>query len=166
MIDLARPGIMLYFDVRPCLKRLTMEQQGELFNAILDFGENGVVPSFDGLLGIAWDFIEPKLVRDNERYEKTVSARRAAAQSRWDKQSMQMHANADFAMQTMPTTTSTPTATTTSKTTTTGECEGAEQQTGNCIVSSLDGPEKIDFEKERSRKLAEFAKWAKKQENA
>ena len=162
---MARPGIMLYFDVRPCLKRLTMEQQGELFNAILDFGENGVVPSFDGVLGVAWDFIEPKIVRDNERYEKTVAARRAAAQSRWDKQSMQMHANADFAMQTMPTTTSTPTATTTSKTTTTGECEGAEQQTENCIVSSLDGPEKIDFEKERSRKLAEFAKWAKKQEN-
>ena len=96
---MARPGIMLYFDVRPCLKRLTMEQQGELFNAILDFGENGVVPSFDGLLGIAWDFIEPKLVRDNERYEKTVSARRAAAQSRWDKQSMQMHANAYLCMQ-------------------------------------------------------------------
>ena len=160
---MARPGIMLYFDVRPCLKRLTMEQQGELFNAILDFGENGVVPSFDGLLGIAWDFIEPKLVRDNERYEKTVSARRAAAQSRWDKQSMQMHANADFAMQTMPTTTSTPTATTTSKTTTTGECEGGEL---NCIIRSLDGPEPLDFEKARADKLKAFSEWARKQENA
>lgn len=158
---MARPGIMLYFDVRPCLKRLTMEQQGELFNAILDFGENGVVPSFDGLLGIAWDFIEPKLVRDNERYEKTVSARRAAAQSRWDKQSMQMHANADFAMQTMPTTTSTPTATTTSKTTTTGECEGGEL---NCIIRSLDGPEPLDFEKARADKLKAFSEWARKQE--
>lgn len=164
---MARPGIMLYFDVRPCLKRLTMEQQGELFNAILDFGENGVVPSFDGVIGVAWDFIMPRLVRDNERYEKTVSARRAAAQSRWDKQSMQMHANANFAMQTMPTTTPTttptPTTTTTSKTTTTGECEGGEL---NCIVRSLDGPEPIDFEKERSRKLAEFAEWANKQEKA
>ena len=159
---MSRPGIMLYFDVRPCLKRLTMEQQGELFNAILDFGENGVVPSFDGLLGIAWDFIEPKLVRDNERYEKTVSARRAAAQSRWDKQSMQMHANADFAMQTMPTTTSTPTATTTSKTTTTGECEGGEL---NCIIRSLDGPEPLDFEKARADKLKAFSEWARKQEN-
>ena len=158
---MARPGIMLYFDVRPCLKRLTMEQQGELFNAILDFGENGVVPSFDGLLGIAWDFIEPRLVRDNERYEKTVSARRAAAQSRWDKQSMQMHANADFAMQTMPTTTSTPTATTTSKTTTTGECEGGEL---NCIIRSLDG-EPLDFEKARADKLKAFSEWARKQEN-
>ena len=150
---MARPGIMLYFDVRPCLKRLTMEQQGELFNAILDFGENGVVPSFDGLLGIAWDFIEPRLVRDNERYEKTVSARRAAAQSRWDKQSMQMHANADFAMQTMPTTTS--------KTTTTGECEGGEL---NCIIRSLDGPEPLDFEKARADKLKAFSEWARKQE--
>lgn len=163
MIDLARPGIMLYFDVRPCLKRLTMEQQGELFNAILDFGENGVVPSFDGLLGIAWDFIEPRLVRDNERYEKTVSARRAAAQSRWDKQSMQMHANADFAMQTMPTTTTT--STTTSKTTTTGECEGAEQQTENCIAHSLNEPP-LDFEKARADKLKAFSEWARKQENA
>lgn len=158
---MARPGIMLYFDVRPCLKRLTMEQQGELFNAILDFGENGVVPSFDGVLGVAWDFIMPRLVRDNERYEKTVSARRAAAQSRWDKQSMQMHANADFAMQTMPTTTSTPTATTTSKTTTTGECEGGEL---NCIIRSLDGPEPLDFEKARADKLKAFSERARKQE--
>lgn len=158
---MARPGIMLYFDVRPCLKRLTMEQQGELFNAILDFGENGVVPSFDGLLGIAWDFIEPRLVRDNERYEKTVSARRAAAHSRWDKQSMQMNANADFAMQTMPTTTTTSTSTTTSKTTTTGECEVDEL---NCIVRSLDGPEPLDFEKARADKLKAFSEWARKQE--
>ena len=44
--------------------------------------------------------------------------------------------------------------------------EGAEQQAEKFLVGSIDGPEKIDFEKERSRKLAEFAKWAKKQENA
>ena len=47
-----------------------------------------------------------------------------------------------------------------------GGMEGAEQQAEKCLVSSLDGPEKIDFEKERSRKLAEFAKWANKQEKA
>lgn len=160
---MARPGIMLYFDVRPCLKRLTMEQQGELFNAILDFGENGVVPEFDGLLGIAWDFIEPRLVRDAERYEKTVSARRAAAQSRWDKQSMQMHANADFAMQTMPTPTSTPTTTATtsssSKTASTGEGEVGKL---NCMHSLNEPP--FDFEKARAEKMKALSEWARKQE--
>ena len=47
-----RPGIMLYFSVRPALKRLSAEQKGLLYDAILDYGESGLLPEFDGVLGV------------------------------------------------------------------------------------------------------------------
>lgn len=77
------PGIMLYFEIRPCLDRLTCDQQGMLFNAILDYGEYGVVPDFQGMLGIAWDFIQPRLDRDREKYEEICRRRSEAMLERW-----------------------------------------------------------------------------------
>lgn len=82
---MARPGVMFYFDVRPCLKRLTGEDKGRLFEAILDFGEFGVIPNFDGALGVAWDFIQPRIERDSKRYESIVEKRTQAAKARWAK---------------------------------------------------------------------------------
>ena len=83
---MARPGVMFYFDVRPCLKRLTDEDKGRLFEAILDFGEFGVIPDFDGALGVAWDFIQPRIERDSKRYESIVEKRTQAAKARWAKE--------------------------------------------------------------------------------
>ena len=97
-----QPGVMLYFEIRPCLERLTMDEQGQLFRAILDYGEEGIEPNFNYMLGIAWDFIKPRLERDRERYEERVRQCEEAARRRWEK-----HANAD-AFQRMPTTTATP----------------------------------------------------------
>ena len=96
-----QPGVMLYFDIRPCLERLTMDQQGQLFRAILDYGEESIEPNFDYMLGVAWDFIKPRLERDRERYEEVSRKRAEAAQARWEA----YYANASGAMQTMPTTT-------------------------------------------------------------
>lgn len=76
---MARPGIMFYFEVRPCIKRLTLEEKGQLFEAILDYGEYGTIPEVDGVLGIAWDFIQPKLDLDAERYDTKVEQKRYAA---------------------------------------------------------------------------------------
>jgi len=81
-----QPGVMLYFDIRPCLARLTMDQQGQLFNAILNYGEFGVEPDFEYMLGIAWDFIKPRLDRDRERYEEICEKRRQAILTRWEQQ--------------------------------------------------------------------------------
>lgn len=61
-----RPGIMLYFEVRPALRRLSDEEKGRLFEAILDYGENGILPIFDGCLGVAWDFIQPRIDADSQ----------------------------------------------------------------------------------------------------
>ena len=81
-----QPGVMLYFDVRPCLDRLTTDEQGQLFRAILDYGEYGTEPGFQYMLGIAWDFIKPRLERDRERYRETCRKRSEAALARWEKQ--------------------------------------------------------------------------------
>ena len=76
---MGKPGVILYFDVRPCLKRLSDEEKGRLFEAILEYGENGVDPNFEGMLGIAWDFIQPSIDRDSNRYDHQVSQKRYAA---------------------------------------------------------------------------------------
>ena len=73
-----RPGVMFYFDVRPCIKRLTLEEKGQLFEAILDYAEFGRLPDLDGVLGIAWDFIQPKIDRDAGQYGKKIEQRRYA----------------------------------------------------------------------------------------
>lgn len=129
-----RPGAMIYFDLRPAMKRLSAEQKGHLFDAIMAYSEDGEEPEFaDIALEIVWDFVKPRLDDGAGRYEETCAKRKQAANTRWKtpepdasaSNDMQMHANASESMQTMPTTTSTTTTTTTSTTTTT-ESKGAK----------------------------------------
>ena len=75
---MAKPGVMFYFEVRPCLKRLSLEEKGQLFEAILDYGEYGLEPSLDGMAGLAWDFLRPKLDRDAMRYDKQLEQKQYA----------------------------------------------------------------------------------------
>lgn len=77
-----RPGVMIYFDIRPNLKLLTLEQRGILFDAILEYGELGVVPELDGILAMAWGFIQPRIDKDAERYNNQVSQRKYATYCR------------------------------------------------------------------------------------
>lgn len=79
---MAKPGVMFYFDVRPCIKRLDINEKGRLFEAILDYAEFGIVPDLDGALGVAWDFIQPKLDRDADRYDKQLEQKQYAVFSR------------------------------------------------------------------------------------
>lgn len=76
---MARPGIMLYFDILEPLKALSDADKGQLFVAILEYGQFGVVPEFEGMLAIAWGFIKPKLDRDGVAYENTTAQRKYAA---------------------------------------------------------------------------------------
>lgn len=75
---MSKPGVMFYFDIRPCIKRLTLEEKGVLFEAILDYAELGVVPELDCVLGVAWDFIQPKLDRDSGQYDRKVEQKQYA----------------------------------------------------------------------------------------
>lgn len=70
---MAKPGVMFYFEIRPCIKRLSLEEKGALFEAILDYGEYGTLPEVDGVLGVAWDFIRPRIDLDSGRYDNKVT---------------------------------------------------------------------------------------------
>lgn len=62
-----RPGVMIYFSLRPALKYLNDEQLGQLLKAILDYPEHGEQPDFvDSLLGMAWSFVVSGIDRDWE----------------------------------------------------------------------------------------------------
>ena len=79
---MGKPGVMFYFEVRPCLNRLSREEKGDLFEAILDYGQYGLLPELNGMAGVAWDFLQPKLDRDNERYGVVTKKRAYAAYSK------------------------------------------------------------------------------------
>ena len=78
-----RPGVMIYFSLRPVLKYLNNEQLGQLLRAILDYGECGTVPEFtDPLPAMAWSFAQSGIDRDWESYRDKVEKRKYAAYCR------------------------------------------------------------------------------------
>lgn len=78
---MARPGIMVYFDLRQPLQFLSTADKGLLFEALLDYGEFGILPDFseNGMLAMAWAFLQPKLDRDSDNYDNAVLQRKYAA---------------------------------------------------------------------------------------
>lgn len=76
---MGRPGVMIYFDVREPLEELADDEKGRLFDAILEYGQYGVIPEFTGTLRMAWRFIKPNIDRDGNKYEKTVQQRKYAS---------------------------------------------------------------------------------------
>ena len=76
---MARPGIMVYFDMMGPLSKLPDADKGRLFWAMLEYGKNGIVPEFDGLaLALAWEFVKPKIDKDSEEYNRTILKRQYA----------------------------------------------------------------------------------------
>lgn len=76
---MARPGIMLYFDILDPIRVLPDEDKGRLLVAMLEYGQSGVLPEFDGMLALAWGFIKPKLDKDENSYENSKLQRKYAA---------------------------------------------------------------------------------------
>lgn len=76
---MARPGIMLYFDILEPIRVLPDADKGRLLVAMLEYGQRGVVPEFDGMLSLAWGFVKPNLDRDGEAYENAKVQRNYAA---------------------------------------------------------------------------------------
>ena len=76
---MARPGIMLYFDILEPIRVLPDADKGRLLVAMLEYGQSGTVPEFDGMLALAWGFVKPKLDRDDESYKEAKVQRKYAA---------------------------------------------------------------------------------------
>ena len=75
---MARPGIMLYFDILGPIRLLPDSDKGRLLVAMLEYGQSGLVPEFDGALALAWEFVRPNLDRDEEAYENAKVQRNYA----------------------------------------------------------------------------------------
>lgn len=72
-----KPGVMIYFEIRPQLKLLKPMQRLAIYDAILDYAEQGTEPALkQDAARLAWGFIKPILDRDDARYQRTVDARR------------------------------------------------------------------------------------------
>ena len=48
------PGIMIYLDSLAPLRLLSREEQGDVLMAILEYGNDGTRPQFEGMLAMAW----------------------------------------------------------------------------------------------------------------
>lgn len=69
---------MLYFDILEPIKVLPDADKGRLLVAMLEYGQSGIVPKFDGMLALAWGFVKPKIDKDSEEYNRTVLKRQYA----------------------------------------------------------------------------------------
>lgn len=76
---MARPGIMLYFDILEPIRVLPDADKGRLLVAMLEYGQSGIVPEFNGMLALAWGFVRPSIDRDSETYNRTVLKRQYAS---------------------------------------------------------------------------------------
>jgi hypothetical protein len=79
---MARPGIMLYFDILEPIKVLPDADKGRLLVAMLEYGQTGVVPVFEGMLALAWGFVKPKIDKDEAEYNMSVLRRQYATTCR------------------------------------------------------------------------------------
>ena len=75
---MGRPGIMLYFDILEPIKVLPDADKGRLLVAMLEYGQTGVMPEFDGMLALAWGFVKPKIDKDEAEYNLSVLRRQFA----------------------------------------------------------------------------------------
>ena len=75
---MARPGIMLYFDILEPIRVLPDADKGRLLVAMLEYGQSGIVPEFSGMLALAWGFVKPKIDKDSAEYNKTILKRQYA----------------------------------------------------------------------------------------
>lgn len=152
-----KPGVMIYFETARAVKGLDFETKGRLFDAIMEYAENGEVPAFDGVLAAVWPFVANGIDRDASRYADIITRRQRAAYAKWWKEyarkagidpndeeakerwiDMQMQAkdaNASDAMQMMPTTT--PTQTTTPTATTAGASTAGIQPQSTHVAYGL-----------------------------
>jgi len=81
-----KPGVMIYFELRGMLKLLPDAEKGQLFEAILEYGETGQLPELSPTLRVAWPLIQMRLDADTNRYTHVGMKRRYAAYVRWAKE--------------------------------------------------------------------------------
>lgn len=68
---MSRPGIMVYFDIVRSLEDLNDAEVGQLFRALLEYGQTGVLPDFqDRTLRTVWRHLQAQADQDAAKYSK------------------------------------------------------------------------------------------------
>ena len=68
---MSRPGIMIYFDIVRSLEDLNDAEVGQLFRALLEYGQTGVLPDFqDRALRTVWRQLQARADQDAAKYSK------------------------------------------------------------------------------------------------
>lgn len=107
-----RPGMILYHDKYEALSALDDHDFRRVIDALMHTSMTGEPVTLEGYVGVIYSLMASKLHDDIAKYERTVEARRSAANKRWKNANtlqqgeVQNHANdanAFFAMQTMQT---------------------------------------------------------------
>lgn len=155
---MGRPGIMLYFDILEPIKVLPDAEKGQLLVAMLEYGKEGVLPQFDGMLALAWGFVKPKLDKDSEEYNRTILKRQYATYCRDRKKKGEPEATFEEWLMTIgdqnhhmishditwyPTTTTSTTTSTTTKTTT-STAAAATTSTSNPEIAATAAETKVN----------------------
>lgn len=160
---MGRPGIMLYFDILEPIRVLSDAEKGRLLVAMLEYGQNGSAPVFDGMLALAWGFIKPKIDKDEAEYNLSVLRRQYATACRERKRKGEPEITFDDWLKTIdngehqkpsmmtndnqwyPTTSTTPTTTPSTNTSTTPTTAAAATTTtnGTNIAATATDKEKV-----------------------
>lgn len=91
--------ISLYYSYREQLEMLPDDERGRLIIALLDYAENGTIPTFDGASKMAFSFIRAQIDRDSGKYAARCQKNRENAIKRWNSENtnacnrIQPHAN-------------------------------------------------------------------------
>lgn len=160
---MARPGIMLYFDILEPIRVLPDADKGRLLVAMLEYGQSGAVPEFDGMLALAWGFVKPKIDKDSEEYNRTILKRQYATFCRDRKRKGEPDITFEEWLMTIdcqsyqvvssdikcyPTTSTTPTTTPSTNTSTTSTTAAAATATTNetdIAAAATDEDRKLKF---------------------
>ncbi len=73
-----RKGFIMYNTYLKQVNILSDKDAGILFKALLNYSQNGTEPDFDGILEIAFSFMQDQIMRDSEKYTEVCKKRSEA----------------------------------------------------------------------------------------
>ncbi len=69
---MGKPGIMMYFEIYPCLEMMTRAEKGDLLEAMMLYGMTGETPKLSGNIKMLWPLLKDRVDRDTNRYNRVV----------------------------------------------------------------------------------------------
>ncbi len=80
-----KPGVMIYFDIMYAMRKLSYQEAGQLFMAIMEYAENQTQPELSEKLELVWSLIRPRLDTDDQAYYEKSAKARYSIYTRWER---------------------------------------------------------------------------------